>query len=464
MQAIQFIRQRTIVKLAFIVLFIKVAYFYVTNIIDDSKLSVASGGYQIYNEELVYGEDWSPELGERLGLSQKEYRVKRRQYRWRRKQRGGSASNPFEKRVENNDRSFMNNDYDGYHNDVDIPPTMDNINNEHYFGGFDDSDEYNRVTIPTTMGYYNLSCPFEWYKYSCAAMQVNDADEQITAASLQYYQQHRAEIWRAFESALNIPQQQPKRIFMTGDSLLRQLFISLACNAFSLNAVEQSQVQWRESWPCPEKLITKCAITGGKNSGFDAASIRLKNGMEIHFVPHRGFAYKDSSKGEPEVLQRMKWQIENLGKIGFGKMTAFPPSGPMTHLVYNVGAHFSIWDSRKILKSFVSDIAKPLMMKERRPKIIYVVTPTAHFNTGDGQYIRRKGSMNDERSKCVERVAYNPRAKQEKRILKAGSNVDVMLEYDDLDLGALHVQRGDCLHYCMPGAADLVAARLLESF
>ena len=48
-----------------------------------------------------------------------------------------------------------------------------------------------------------------------------------------------AEVQRAFESVDVInPQQQPTHIFMTGDSLLRQVFISVACNAYSLNAVE----------------------------------------------------------------------------------------------------------------------------------------------------------------------------------------------------------------------------------
>ncbi|KAK1739202.1 hypothetical protein QTG54_009745 [Skeletonema marinoi] len=86
-------------------------------------------------------------------------------------------------------------------------------------------------------------------------------------------------------------------------------------------------------------------FTGGQHSGFDAASVRFTNGMEIHFVPHRGFAYSDMSKGEPDVLERMKWQIDNLGnKIGFGTKTALRPSGPMTHLVYNVGAHLLRWN------------------------------------------------------------------------------------------------------------------------
>lgn len=184
--------------------------------------------------------------------------------------------------------------------------------------------------------------------------------------------------------------------------------------------------------------------------------------MEIHYVPHRGFAYDDFSKGEPEVLERMKEQIDRLGTIGFGTKTAFPPSGPMDVLVYNVGAHFSLMESRKILSYFASEVATPLMKKERRPKIVYVVTPSQHFNTDNGQY-KHRYRMDDVKNQCVERVAYNPRADLEKLILKAGFNVDVLIEYDDLELGALHVQKGDCTHYCMPGAADLVAARLLES-
>ena len=322
-------------------------------------------------------------------------------------------------------------------------------------------DHDNDVNIPANMGYYNLSCPFEWYKFSCAAIQENEFDEQVTAVSLKYYQQYRAEIWSAFDSVLNDPidPQQPKRIFMTGDSLLRQVFISVACNAFSLNAVEQSEVQWRKISPCPEG-IAKCAITGGQNSGFDAASVRFTNGMEIHYVPHAGF--RSQAKAEPNILERMKRQVDNMGQIDFGTKTAFPASGPMTHLVYNLGIHRSTRQSRRMLTHFASDIAMPLMKSKRGPKIFYVTTPTAHFNTTDGQYL--PDEMNEEKKQCIDRVTHNPKAELEKQILKAGVNVDVLLDYDDLELGALHVHKGDCVHYCMPGAADVVGARLLESF
>ena len=73
-----------------------------------------------------------------------------------------------------------------------------------------------------------------------------------------------------------------------------------------------------------------------------------------------------------------------------------------------------------MLASF-AEITMPFIDEEQehRPKIVYVITPTAHFNTPDRQYIR-KDRMDGERSKCVEHVSYNRRAELEKRILKAG--------------------------------------------
>ena len=332
------------------------------------------------------------------------------------------------------------------------------------------SNTYILSDIPSTMGYFNLSCPFEWYKYSCAANQDNAFDEQVTTASKQYYLDHLPQIFRAFYSTLNLSDgmdrhnqnlPQPKRIFMTGDSLLRQVFVSVACNAFSLNAIEQSEVKWRDPWPCP-KGFSKCGeYSGGQHSGFDAASIRFKNGMEIHYVSHEGIPPGDWSGTERDVLQRMKRQIETSGGIDFGTKTAFPPSGPMDVLVYNLGAHESPAKSKRSLNMFVSDIATPLMKMKERPKIVYVTTPTAHFNTPNGQYIPNQ--MDESKKQCIDRVSSNPKADLEKEILQEGINIDILLDYDDLELGALHVHKGDCLHYCMPGVVDLVGARLLES-
>ncbi len=97
----------------------------------------------------------------------------------------------------------------------------------------------------------------------------------------------------------------------------------------------------------------------------------------------------------------------------------------------------------------------------RRTRTIYVTTPTQHYNTKNGQW--QTGSMGKENKVCIDRVDANPRAELEKELLKPGENVDVLLDYDDLNLGVMHVQRGnDCSHYCMPGVPDVFAARLMK--
>jgi len=335
-------------------------------------------------------------------------------------------------------------------------------------------------------GYYNLSCPFEWSKYSCAYMQRGPKAAEIVRASTEYYLEHMTSIQAAFNRA--VKEGQSKRIFFTGDSLMRQIFVGIACNAWSLQGgsiIENAEIPWKEEWPCKETINDRghCFITGGQHSGFDAASIRLTNGMELHFVPHRGF--KDEDTAEPHVLERLVSDVARHDGVTFGKKTAMSPGGPKVDvLVYNVGIHYNLRVTRKHIRHYANEISKPLMMHEEkqhgstknvtissnsaesnsssRTRTIYVMSPAQHYNTNDGQW--QKG-MTDESKKCVKEIPSNPRAKVEQELLIPGVNVDVLLDYDDLSLGHMHVQKGDdCSHYCMPGVPDVVGARLVEEF
>ncbi len=69
-----------------------------------------------------------------------------------------------------------------------------------------------------------------------------------------------------------------------------------------------------------------------------------------------------------------------------------------------------------MLDSFASDAAMPSMKSEQGPKIVYVTTPTAHFNVMDGQYLQ--GRMDDEKKQCVDRVTRTLKAELEKHIIK----------------------------------------------
>ena len=56
-----------------------------------------------------------------------------------------------------------------------------------------------------------------------------------------------------------------------------------------------------------------------------------------------------------------------------------------------------------------------------------------------------------------------PQHPQQYGDFSGGGNVDAVVEYDDLDLGSLHMRHTDCSHYCLPGVPDVVAARLLRT-
>jgi hypothetical protein len=139
---------------------------------------------------------------------------------------------------------------------------------------------------------------------------------------------------------------------------------------------------------------------------------------------------------------------------------------PRHHSPYHtaLGIHYQLEEKRAHVNHFIDWVSKPLMMEDderRRTRTIYVTTPTQHYNTNDGQW--GTGEMGKTETKCTDRVDSNPRAELEKELLKPGENVDVLFDYDDLNLGMMHVRTGnDCSHYCMPGVPDVVAARLMK--
>ncbi|KAL7465580.1 hypothetical protein ACHAXS_005896 [Conticribra weissflogii] len=241
-------------------------------------------------------------------------------------------------------------------------------------------------SLVNQVGYFNLSCPFEMSKTSCAFLENSDEDRARTRVSAEYYKSNIDVIRNAFKNAFfggDNSQNTAKRVFMTGDSLTRQLFISLVCNAFTLYSglIEHVEVNWKEVDPCRNPSL--CKIKGGEHGTFDAASVKFRGGMEVHFVPHKGF--KDKGTAEVHVLERLAAEASNMGRVTFGRRTAMKPGGPVDVLVYNVGIHFGMDEFRDKLKFFVDKVTTPLIRKNlsARPRIVYFTTPTQHFNTSE---------------------------------------------------------------------------------
>lgn len=216
-------------------------------------------------------------------------------------------------------------------------------------------------------GYINLSCPYEMSKYSCAYMMTRAVDDDggddtnkaayTLDASKNYYSRNIDMIQSTFRLAAKQRQEhRPRRVFFTGDSLMRQLFIAIACNAMSSlpqwgDLIDHAVFPWKDEWKCGSNN-GPCLIMGGQHSGFDSASIMLTNNLEIHFVPHMG--YVDDDTAEHGVLERLRQDIiDRNGRITFGTKTAVPMS-PYAHvdvLVYNVGMYFC---TNRMLRQFFS--------------------------------------------------------------------------------------------------------------
>eukprot|EP00977_Amphora_coffeiformis_P020213 scaffold8005_cov275-Amphora_coffeaeformis.AAC.31 len=369
------------------------------------------------------------------------------------------------------------------------------------------------TTAPFTMSaeefrsllYYNLSCPFEWSKYSC----IHQGQSERAAASRELLVQHRQTIIDLFGMQSHLPvQRKPllprnSRLVLTGDSLMRQVFVSLACLLHSFgnttsntnattSMIQDARVDWMYSWPCHNTI--NC-VAGGPHSGFSVGSLWLTNGAEIHFLPHGGAS---RSKQEEDMYERFERElldnndvdttINNItnnynattepGHITLGKVrkSALPSRHgvELSHrdiLVASVGIHYSLRES-EVTAQRLARIGQALQQQQQQqqqrshsttalgqPQLWYMTTPTQHFDTADGQYERNHSNTSQT---CTNTTRTNPRLEMEQRVLRSGGGGVLLMEYNDLDFGYAHIGHGDCSHYCMPGPPDLVALRLLQ--
>ena len=145
------------------------------------------------------------------------------------------------------------------------------------------------------LSYWNLSCPLEWSKYSCVH---HSSDINKPAAAESYkFAWGRSENRELLLEAIGLSRSgllQGRRVLIVGDSLSRQVFISLGC--ILGQQIEYVKVPWID-WPC--RGVANC-VRSGEHSGFDTASFKIKGGGEVHFTPHAGALIEQ----EPNILDR----------------------------------------------------------------------------------------------------------------------------------------------------------------
>ncbi|CAB9504163.1 expressed unknown protein [Seminavis robusta] len=336
--------------------------------------------------------------------------------------------------------------------------------------------------ILTPKLYRNLSCPFEWSKFSCfhqgREAQAEAAHELVANAWKQQRKRTVRDYWKSpyflqrDDDDSDDSTTGRSNLLLVGDSTMRQVFIALGCRFWQLDQIEEYHLDWKDHWPCNG---TPNCITKGNHSGFETGRIRLKDGgPEIFFLPHSG-----ALGGQHDIVDRwMQGWNSTQQQLSFQlnpkeNETIYHLQSQRDVVVYNIGLHLGP-AKRKDMYGKLNELGQSLLTSTKSPATtssaptwVYMTTITQHFQTVDGVYnsepLKVSALSNSTtNNNCRGSVPKNPRRLDELQVFHEGQNVNVLLDVRDEAMGKYHVGGIDCTHYCMAGPPDLMAMQLLD--
>jgi hypothetical protein len=312
--------------------------------------------------------------------------------------------------------------------------------------------------------YWNLSCPMELSMFSGAHMGGDFLERAQKANILARSSLSTFETvdWSALEN---------RRIFFVGDSLLRQVFISIACLNWDL--VENYAVPWFEKRGVRTRQPN--TIGSGPHSKFEEARVLLKGNVELVF--HHGIGGLLQLGQEYQSHDPDLWIKDCYTKKSF---TTFTPKLPESN---NQGDMSTLQVTREklVLKSSdvvvingsvhgerlfnLNNILDLLKCRNQMkydegswPTLLYVMTGASHFPTKTGAFEEDLLDREDDFG-CSTESSF--RGYQNDELQKLEGHLPILgkeildIEYKQ---GDLHVGGKDCLHWLQPGIPDLLAA------
>lgn len=312
--------------------------------------------------------------------------------------------------------------------------------------------------------YWNLSCPMELSMFSGAHMGGDFLERAQKAKILARSALSAFETvdWSALEN---------RRIFFVGDSLLRQVFISIAC--LNWDMVENYAVPWFEKRGVRTRHPN--TIGSGPHSKFEEARVLLKGNVELVF--HHGIGGllelgKEYQSHDPDLWIKNCYTKKPLTTVTL----AFPESnnhGDMSTLQVTreklvlkssdvVVINSSVHRERLFNLNNIFDLL--LCRKQMKydegswPTLLYVMTGASHFPTETGAFEEDLLGREDDFG-CKTESSF--RGYQHDELQKLQGHLPILgkeildIEYSQ---GGLHVGGKDCLHWLQPGIPDLLAA------
>lgn len=251
-----------------------------------------------------------------------------------------------------------------------------------------------------------------------------------------------------------------RTIVLDGDSLTRQLFISLGCLAWAAGYVTDFHMPYVTTHEGDTNTILVNSELHASSIYIGQASVTLRGGGTIYYV---GTASREKiDKYQEHVMESCKSRKKIFeGRYSFD-LTDLKPLSKKDIVVVAAGYHAERETIISYYKEFLECIREDDSDDhfQEWPKFFYQSMSNLNFWTMNGLIQGEKIPGKDWMS-CQPSVNTTVFRTKESEILKGFVPLigyDIKVE----DLGEYHPGHGDCLHWIQPGVSDLYAAELAD--
>jgi len=316
--------------------------------------------------------------------------------------------------------------------------------------------------------YTYSNCPFTMTKFSQFEMAKtgnfkSKQDRRINSMQRAKMALKFSNDARAYERVVTALEQNAfnRTIVLDGDSLTRQLFISLSCLAWTAGYVTEFNVD-ADIYEGDTNTIMKNAGMHSSSKFFSEANVKLKGGGTIYYVGNGSRRaideYQEHLMGSCK-LQKKKLRVRNTYDLNHLKLLT------EKDIVVLAAGHNT--EREVVISNYKEFLECVLLNKEDHPNsfqnwpnFLYQSMSNENFWTINGLHGKKKSPGKDQMS-CQPSVTNTLHRTEEREILKdlvPFIGYDIKVE----DLGELHVEHGDCLHWIQPGVPDLYAAEIAD--
>ena len=248
--------------------------------------------------------------------------------------------------------------------------------------------------------YDNLTCPYEWSKYSCVWRHCRPRKRATSSPAITLCK----------SAPRSAPIASRTVLWLVGDSLMRQIFIAIACAA-GARAIARRHRGWSKYWSAERAAGTgsRC-ISKGPHSGFDIGSVFWRSGFEMHFLPlggtphHSSRASSTDFRGQRDARSaRRWWAAPTRRRIGARAVAATSS--------FSTAASTS---PRRRVCSNASLSCSPCLARDG-PRLLYLTTPRSTSTERKAVSTRRTLAGG-----CVSDVPSTRACRPERAIQRAG--------------------------------------------